>query len=73
MTAVALVGGELRLSFSTQTNQAYRVERTESLAAPIVWEPLPDATSVPGTGAVVSVLDAVATSQAQRFYRVRLN
>jgi hypothetical protein len=73
VTAVALIGGELRLNFITETNQAYRVERTESLAAPIVWEPLPGATSVPGTGAVVSVLDAVATSQAQRFYRVRLN
>jgi hypothetical protein len=73
VTAVELAGSDVRLHFTTQTNQTYRVERTESLAAPVIWEPVPGAANVPGNGATVAVLDAGATGQPQRFYRVRLN
>ena len=64
------MGCEVRLNFTTQTNRTYRVERTDSLATPILWEPLPGATNLPGTGALVEVLDAGVTNQPQRFYRV---
>jgi hypothetical protein len=59
--------------FAAPTNQTYRVERTENLAAPIVWEPVLGATNVTGTGTVMSVLDADAADRLQRFYRVRPN
>ena len=72
VTAVALFGGNVRLRFTTQTNQAYRVERTDSLATPILWEPQPGATNLPGTGAAMEVLDAGVTNRPQRFYRVGL-
>ncbi len=73
VTAVERTSGDVRISFTTQTNQTYRVERTESLSAPIVWEPVPGATDVAGTGAVVAVIDAAGSGRPQRFYRVRLN
>jgi hypothetical protein len=72
-TAVEFAGTDVRLSFATQTNQTYRVERTESLAAPILWEPVPGAEAIAGTGVIVQVFDAGVANQPQRFYRIRLN
>jgi hypothetical protein len=71
--SIAISGSDLRIRFTTETNQSYRVEHTESLAAPIFWEAVAGATNVPGTGGPVEVIDAATAGQAQRFYRVRLN
>jgi hypothetical protein len=60
------------MSFPTQTNRTYRVERTESLATPIDWEPVSGAANVPGTGTNVQVFDPGALMQPQGFYRVRM-
>jgi hypothetical protein len=38
-----------------------------------VWEPVPGAENVAGTGAIVAVLDTGAAGHTQRFYRVRLS
>jgi len=73
VASVEILVADVRLRFTTQTNQTYRVERTDSLAAPMVWEVVSGATNVPGTGAPVELIDAAAAGQAQRFYRVRLN
>ena len=73
VASVEILGADVRLRFTTQTNQTYRVERTDSLATPIIWEVVSGATNVPGTGAPVELIDAAAAGQAQRFYRVRLN
>jgi hypothetical protein len=72
VTAVEFVGGDVRLSFSTEAGKTYRVERTASLSSPVTWEPLPGAGSVPGTGAPVVALDPGALTQPQRFYRIVL-
>ena len=70
VTVVATTGGDVQLSFATQTNQSYRVERTDNLTPPASWGPVAGATVVPGTGGVVSVLDPGALQQPKRFYRV---
>lgn len=72
VTAVELAGADARIRFTTAPDQTYRVERTASLAGPIVWEPVPGATNVAGTGAIVEVTDAGAVNQAQQFYRIAL-
>jgi hypothetical protein len=73
LVSIAFTGPDVRLSFATEPGKTYRVERTDSLAAPVVWEPIPGAEAIAGTGAIVSVLDAGAGNRTQRFYRVRLN
>ena len=72
ITAVALVGADVRLNFATLSGQSYRVERTDRLIPPVPWTPVTGAENVSGTGGVVEALDANAASQPQRFYRVRL-
>jgi hypothetical protein len=73
ITAVAIVSDVPRISFTTVAGESYRVERKDSLADPD-WEPLPDATNVPGTGGVVQVDDTEpgAGDLPARFYRVVL-
>jgi hypothetical protein len=73
VTVVEFLGSDVRLSFTTQTNQTYRVERTDNLAETIIWEPVPGAEAIAGTGAILQVLDASAATRPQRFYRVQLN
>jgi hypothetical protein len=73
VAGIEFSGSDVRLSFTTEEGRTYGVERTESLAPPIAWEPVPGAENVTGTGAVVPVLDAGAAGRAQRFYRIRLN
>ncbi len=73
VTTVQLAGSDARLSFTTQTNQTYRVERTDELRATAVWTTVPGASSVPGTGTIVQVLDGGGAYQPQRFYRTRIN
>ncbi len=62
--------GAAKLSFATQTNRTYRVERTDDLAPPIVWSLLPGTEALPGNGSNVTVLDSGALNQPKRFYRV---
>jgi hypothetical protein len=66
--SLALVGGNLQLSFTSVAKQAYRVEMTDSLTNPS-WSPLTN--GVPGTDGAVSVIDQTAGVRGQRFYRVR--
>jgi len=70
--AAEITGADVRIRFTSAPDQAYRVERTGSLAEPIIWEPVPGATDVAGTGGTVEVNDAGAANQSQRFYRVAL-
>jgi len=72
ITAVELVGADVRLSFTTVAGWSYTVERTEDLNGTAVWTPVSGAEAVAGTGGVVNVLDPVVAGQPQRFYRVRL-
>jgi len=73
VTALELTGGDVRLSFTTQRNQTYRVERTDDLSGTIVWATVPGAGNVSGTGAIVHVMESGAANRLQRFYRVRIN
>jgi hypothetical protein len=68
IASLGFSGGNLQLVFTTVAKQFYRVETTDSLAAPS-WSLLTN--NVPGTGGAVSVTDPTASAQVQRFYRVR--
>ena len=70
VTVLATAGGDAQLSFATQTNRTYRVERTDNLAPPVEWTSVIGAATVPGTGSNVTVLDPGALNQPKRFYRV---
>jgi len=68
ITAVRLVGGQVRITFPSVAGKRYRVERTDSLTgAP--WGIAAD--NVAGTGADVEVVDSTEGSHS-RFYRARL-
>src|SRR5262249_13592629 len=41
ITSLETVGPDMRLSFQTQANRTYRVERTDTLVTPIPWTTLP--------------------------------
>ncbi len=71
--AAEIAGADVHIRFTSASDQTYRVERASGLIAPMVWEAVPGATNVLGTGATVEVTDAGAATQSQRFYRVRLN
>ena len=55
VTAVEILGPDVRLSFVTHTYQTYRVERTDNLTASNRWATVPGAAAVLGTGAVVQI------------------
>jgi hypothetical protein len=73
VTMVELSGSNVHIRFATQTNQTYRVERTDNFSSPIVWELVPGMTNVAGIGAGVEIIDTAAANRPQRFYRVKLN
>lgn len=60
--------GAMRLSFPALVGQTYRVEYAASLTLPD-WHLLQEITNSPTT--VITVLDAGAVGQSERFYRVR--
>ncbi|MBI4328178.1 MAG: S8 family serine peptidase [Chloroflexi bacterium] len=66
---IELVNGHIHISFTTTLAKKYLVERTSSLEGN-AWEAI--ARDVPGTGAAVAVVDPIAVSQQDSFYRVRL-
>ena len=68
VTSLGFVGGNLQLGFMTASNQLYRVEMTSNLVVG-TWTLLTN--NVRGTGGAVSVNDLTASTQSQRFYRVR--
>ena len=69
ITAVQLVGTEVRLSFTTVLGKAYQVESARRLDAP---EWLAVGGPVPGTGASSAVIHPADASAEARFYRVRV-
>jgi hypothetical protein len=73
LASIAFTDPDVRLTFATEPGKTYRVERADSLASPVVWEAVPGAETIAGTGGAVTVLDPGAANRAQRFYRVRLN
>ena len=73
VTAIQQVGSDIRLRFTTAVGASYRLERATSLVAPIDWNAIPSAAHVPGTGALVEVIDPGGGVSAQRFYRIVTN
>ena len=73
IAATTLNGSDVTISFTTQTNQTYRVERTEDLSGTAVWTTISGASSVPGNGSTVQILDPGGNARSQRFYRIKLN
>ena len=69
-TNTFLIGGGLganfSVSFPTQIGQTYRVERSDSLS-PVNWQTVSN--NIPGTGGLIQIPDATASTSTQRFYR----
>jgi len=68
ITGVAVSNNDFILTFSTEDGGQYEVQRTDRLM-PAVWTPV--ATSIPGTGGMIQITNAIELSQPQRFYRVK--
>jgi hypothetical protein len=69
ITAVERVGADLRVSFSSESNKLYRVERDDSITS-TNWTLVQD--NISGTGGIVPVTDTTASIASNRYYRVRL-
>jgi hypothetical protein len=67
VSAVAVNGADLEVSFPTVAGKAYRLERSDTLRSGS-WTTVQD--PIAGTGAVVQIADPGAASQSKRFYRV---
>ena len=70
ITSFGLSGANCVIGFTTLLGESYDVQRTDDLTGG-VWPVI--ASNVPGMGGVLQVTDPNATSQTQRFYRVRLS
>jgi hypothetical protein len=64
-------GADLKLSFTTWPSLSHRLEYAATLGPPVVWNAVPGASSVTGTGGVVTRSDSGVASAGTRFYRVR--
>ncbi len=69
LTTIQVRGGEVRLSFSSNPGQRYRVEWSDDLGGNH-WKPVAD--NLTGNGALLEVVDDDVARGSQRFYRVRL-
>jgi len=70
ITGFGFSGTNCVISFTTLLGLSYDVQHTDDLIGG-VWPVV--ASNVPGVGGVLQVTDTNATSQTQRFYRVRLS
>jgi hypothetical protein len=70
--AAELLGADVRITFTTIAGRTYRIELTDDLSGAILWETVPGATAVMGTGTIVEVTDTGGANKPQRFYRVTL-
>ncbi len=69
LTSVARTNNDIRLQFTTDAGLVYRLERRADLGSN-GWTTLPG--FLPGTGAVVTFIEANAALKPQGLYRVRL-
>ena len=69
ITTTQLVGSNVIISFTTTSNEFYRVDRSDDLGVN-QWVTVAD--HVPGTGGVVQVTDVAGASHPSRFYRIAL-
>jgi len=69
ITSIRYAGAFIEVSFSTLTNQTYRLQRADSLNPPISWSNVATPAPIYGTGGVITVPDSTAGVNT-RFYRV---
>ena len=60
------------LRFSTVAGRNYRLEQSDSVGEDAAWSAVPGASTVAGTGGIVTVTNFGASALPKRFYRVRL-
>ena len=71
LSAMTVSNAHVQLQFNTVTGAAYRVESSPFLPNTNLWNAVPGATLLNGTGGLLQLLDPNALAQPQRFYRVR--
>ena len=69
ITRIMPVVSGLTIGFTTRLGRNYSLQRTDTLAEAGVWEMVPGAELIVGTGLEVQVTLNEAASQPQRFYR----
>ncbi len=65
ITQIRRAGGNMQISFSTESGVSYRLEWTDRLPA-VSWNTVSSASNVSGTGNVVTVIDPTANSRRTR-------
>ena len=67
--SIAIVGGDIVVSFPSVSGKIYQAQRSDTLAAGS-WTILQD--NIAGTGGVLQITDTGAAAQPRRFYRITL-
>jgi large repetitive protein len=70
LTTVRVEGADVLISFETTTARSYRLQQCDTLGG--TWTTVTGATSLAGTGAVVTFRHVGGASSGRRFYRVQL-
>src|SRR5207253_1524429 len=69
ITQIRRAGADIQISFTTDPSVSYRVEWTPTLPT-TSWNTVSGASSVSGTGNIVTVSDSAAAGIGPRFYRI---
>jgi len=69
ITQVQRTGSDIHVFFTSVIGKTYRIEYRDSLVSGPDWGPLPNYTSVAGTGGVIDAVDPGAAVLAKRVYR----
>lgn len=60
------------ITFQSIPGRTYRLERAEAFGPSSTWAPVDSATSLPGTGEIITVTDPGASTLPERYYRLVL-
>lgn len=60
------------ITFQSVPGRNYRLERSDTFGSSALWTPVESATSLPGTGELITVTDPGATTLPERYYRLVL-
>jgi hypothetical protein len=69
ITGIEKNGSDLRISFTTAYGGSYRLEHTDTLNNSPIWTPVGGEFS--GIGSTIQVLEPIAPSVPNRFFRIR--
>ena len=69
ITQIHRAGSDIQITFTTNTGANYRIEWTATLPA-LSWNTVSGASSIAGTGNLMTISDTSVPTSGQRFYRI---